>query len=79
MLSKFKEFVNTSENKFGAQVRLSIFNEAKESVVKLRSDNGGEYTSHEFANYCKERGISLSLPTPIHLSKMVYQRDSIGH
>ena len=54
VLSKFKEFVNTSENKFGMQVkRLSIFNEAKESVVKLRSDNGGEYTSHEFANYCK--------------------------
>ena len=60
MLSKFKEFVNTSENKFGIQVkRLSIFSEAKESIVKLRSDNGGE-----FANYCKERGISHEFTNP---------------
>ena len=59
VLSKFKEFVNASENKLVVQVkRLSIFNEAKESVVKLRSDNGGENTCHEFTNYCKERGIS---------------------
>ena len=65
VLSKFKEFVNTSENKFGVQVkRLSIFNEANENVVKLRSDNGGEYTSHEFTNYCKERGISHEFTNP---------------
>ena len=45
-LSKFKEYVNMVENSTGQQIKkLSIFQEKKESVQKIRSDNGGEYTS----------------------------------
>ena len=42
-LSKFKEYVNVVENSAGQQIkRFSIFREKKESVQKIRSDNGGE-------------------------------------
>ncbi|CAA0820534.1 Unknown protein [Striga hermonthica] len=30
----------------------------------LRSDNGGEYTSHEFKNYCAEHGIRHEKTVP---------------
>jgi transposase InsO family protein len=30
----------------------------------LRSDNGGEYTSKEFVNFCKDVGIKRELTTP---------------
>ena len=45
-LFKFKEYVNMIENSTAQQIeRLNIFQEKKESVQKIRSDNGGEYTS----------------------------------
>ena len=59
VLSKFKECVNMVENRTGLQVkRLSIFLEKENAVLKLRSDNGGEYNSQEFVQFCKGRGIS---------------------
>ena len=45
VLDRFKEFLNMAENLFGRKVK------------KLRSDNGGEYTSNEFILFCKEHGI----------------------
>ena len=35
-------------------------------VISLRSDNGGEFTSKEFASYCKSEGIQRQqqLTTP---------------
>ena len=53
------------ENSTGQQIkRLSIFQEKKESVQKIRSDNGGEYTACEFSKYCKDRGISHQFTNP---------------
>ena len=42
---KFKEFQNLVER------------ETKEKIGTLRMDSGGEFTSEEFHNYCKDRGI----------------------
>ncbi len=41
-LSKFKEFKDVAEAEVG------------KSVSCLRSDNGGEYTSHEFSDYLRK-------------------------
>ena len=65
VLSKFKECVNMVENRTGLQVkRLSIFLEKENAVLKLRSDNGGEYNSQEFVQFCKGRGISSEFTWP---------------
>ena len=49
VLSKFKEYVNMVENRTGLQVkRPSIFQEKENAALKLRSDDGREYNSHEF-------------------------------
>ena len=45
VLDKFKEFVELGENLTEKRVKI------------LRSDNGGEYLSQEFTQYCKGRGI----------------------
>ena len=47
-LSKFKEYVSLVEKHTGLGER---------HVKVVRSDNGGEYTSKEFASYCAEKGI----------------------
>ena len=52
VLDKFKEFVESSERLIGKQVK------------KLRSDNGGEYISEEFAEYFKSRGILHEVAVP---------------
>lgn len=44
-LKVFKEYVEMAENQTGSKVKI------------LRSDNGSEYTSHEFQNMLKEKGI----------------------
>lgn len=36
-------------------------------VKTLRSDNGGEYVSNEFKNFCVEEGIKQDLTTPHNL------------
>jgi transposase InsO family protein len=41
------------------------------SIKCLRTDNGGEFTSKEFENYCKEAGIERHKTMFILLSKMV--------
>jgi hypothetical protein len=52
VFSKFKEFKSLIENI------------SKRKIKVLRSDNGREYTSKEFVNYCKEVGIKRELTTP---------------
>ena len=49
---KFKEF------------KALIENLSERNIKILRSDNGGEYTSKEFVNYCKDVGIKRELTTP---------------
>ena len=36
---------------------LSVENQSGKKVKDLRSDNGGEYISKEFANFCVEKDI----------------------
>ena len=52
MYNKFKEFKALIEN-------LSV-----RKIKILMSDNGGEYTSKEFVNFCKDVGIKRELTTP---------------
>ena len=52
VLSKFEEYVNMVENATGLKVKI------------LRTDNGGEYVSHDFAKYCKDKGIFQQFTNP---------------
>jgi transposase InsO family protein len=52
VLSKFKKLKALIENIFERKIKI------------LRSDNGGEYTSKEFVNFCKYVGIKRELTTP---------------
>jgi transposase InsO family protein len=42
---QFSEFKAQVENQIGKKIKVS------------RSDNGGEYTSNDFKDFCKEAGI----------------------
>jgi hypothetical protein len=52
VFKKFKEFKSLIENL------------SKRNIKILMSDNGGEYTSKEFVNFCKDVGIKRELTTP---------------
>jgi transposase InsO family protein len=52
VFSKFKEFKALIENLSERKIKI------------LRSDNGGEYTSKEFVNFCKDVGIKRELTIP---------------
>ena len=41
-----------------------VENESGKSLKVLRSDNGGEYVSGEFLNFCKHHGIRRHFTTP---------------
>jgi hypothetical protein len=52
VFSKFKEFKALIENLSERKIKI------------LRLDNGGEYTSKVFVNFCKDAGIKRELTTP---------------
>ena len=52
VLNKFKEFKAQVDNLSGRRIKI------------LRSDNGGEYTSTKFNDFCKEAGIKRELMIP---------------
>jgi transposase InsO family protein len=52
VFSKFKEFKALIENLSEKRIKI------------LRSDNGGEYTSKAFVNFCKDVGIKRELTNP---------------
>jgi transposase InsO family protein len=52
VFSKFKEF------------KALIKNLSEKKIKIPKSDNGGEYTSKEFVNFCKDVGIKRELTTP---------------
>jgi transposase InsO family protein len=52
VFNKFKEFKALIENLSERKIKI------------LRSDNGEEYTSKEFVNFCKDVGIKRELTTP---------------
>eukprot|EP00253_Pinus_taeda_P012912 PITA_12912 len=37
--------------------------QSRHQILKLRSDNGGEYVNHKFINFCNENGIQMQQPT----------------
>lgn len=47
VLDKFKQFITMAEALHG------------KGVAKFRTDNGGEYTSNEFKDFCKQKGIQM--------------------
>ncbi|GAU28769.1 hypothetical protein TSUD_357540, partial [Trifolium subterraneum] len=59
-LIKTKDGVLTIFKKFKALVE----KQAERSRKLLRSDGGGEYTSHEFRDFCATQGISHEITTP---------------
>ena len=63
LLSKFKEFKAQVENLSGRRIKI------------LRSDNGGEYTSIEFNDLCKEAELRGSSQFPTTLNKMGLQKE----
>ena len=57
------EYVNSVEKYTGCHItKLNILSE--EDVKVLRSDNGGEYTSNNFAKFCAKKGISHEFTVP---------------
>jgi transposase InsO family protein len=52
VFSKFQEFKDLVENL------------SRRNIKILRSDNGGEYTSNEFKDFCREARIKRELTTP---------------
>jgi transposase InsO family protein len=52
VFNKFQEFKALVENLSGRKIKV------------LTSDNGGEYTSNEFKDFCREAGIKRELATP---------------
>jgi transposase InsO family protein len=63
VFSNFKEFKALIENLFERNIKI------------LRSDNGAEYTSKEFVNFCKDVGIKRELTTPYNPQ----QNDVVEH
>ena len=52
VFSKFKEF------------KAEVENLTEQKIKTLRSDNGGEYTSGDFTDFCKEAGIKREYTVP---------------
>ena len=52
VFSKFKEF------------KALIENHTEKKIKTFQSDNGGEFTSDEFKELCRESGIKKELTTP---------------
>lgn len=52
VLSKFELFCESAEAHFGSR------------VSRLRCDNGGEYTSNDFKNFCARKGITIEYTVP---------------
>ena len=54
-------FIKIKADVFGVfkQFRVFVEKSTSRSIKYLRIDNGGEFTSLEFENYCKEAGIIM--------------------
>lgn len=59
-LIKFKSEVLELFKKYKKRVE----NESERRIKLLRTDGGGEYTSHEFNKYCSDQGIIHEITAP---------------
>ena len=59
-LSKNKDEVFSKLQEFKALIE----NHTEKKIKTFRSDNGGEFTSNEFKDLCKDLGIKRELSTP---------------
>jgi hypothetical protein len=66
VFKRFQEFRALVENHTGKKIKV------------LRSDNGGEYTSTEFAYFCTQQGIRRQLIVPYNPSRTGLQRGRTG-
>jgi len=57
---KFKSEVSENFKRFKALVE----KQSRCSIVALRSDRGGEFTSNEFATFYEKNGIRRKMTTP---------------
>ena len=57
LFSKFKEFKALIENR------------TENKIKTFRSDNGGEFTSNEFKELCRDLGIKRDLTNPYNLQQ----------
>lgn len=62
-LGKFKLWLTLQENQTGLKLKY------------LRTDNGLEFCSKEFDEYCQNKGIARHLTVPGLHNKMVWQRE----
>jgi transposase InsO family protein len=47
-----------------------VENQTGNKIKVLRSDNGGEYTSNDFNDFCAREGIKRELTVPYNPSRM---------
>ncbi|GJW05325.1 zinc finger, CCHC-type containing protein [Tanacetum coccineum] len=59
-------FLSTKDQAFDTfkEYNKTIENELRTTLKMLRTDRGGEFTSNEFTQYCKENGIARQLTAP---------------
>jgi transposase InsO family protein len=63
VFDQFQEFKALVENQTGKKIKV------------LRSDNGGEYTSNEFKDFCREAGIKKELTMPYNPQQNGFGRE----
>jgi transposase InsO family protein len=56
-------FMKTKDGVFSQfwEFKARVVNQTRKKIKFLRSDNGGEYTSNDFKDFCKEAGIKREL------------------
>jgi hypothetical protein len=55
-----------------------VENEMDSRIKFLRSDNGGEFTSKEFMDYCNNHGIKRQFSVLGHLNRMELLKERTG-
>lgn len=56
---------NKSEvSKFFKEYEAVVTSHWSKKIARIRCDNGGEYVSHEFKNFCKQKGIQIEFTVP---------------
>lgn len=69
VLEKFKQYTTMVEVQFQAKVAeysvgINLRDHITSMIGRVKCDNGGEYTSNEFNDFCEQRGIQLNCTVP---------------